>query len=489
MTVPVQVPFSSSTASGSTTVFPFNFKIAAAADLSVTLDGVLQTTGYTVSGVGETAGGDVTFLVAPPNGTKVVRFLNPVLNRSVDYQQFGDWNSPVVNLDFDRLWLAMQMLNQNTNRSLKLPVDTAENQEITESPVARANKGIKFDSDGNLTVSDYDPDEAQTASAVNVAAAQLAADAAAAAMSAFDGESILPIEFGGTGADTAAGARTALGLGSAAVKTAGTGAGEVLLLAEANKLPALNGENLTGVKAPACQGAMKNFLMSATGTNANVSVSFDELVIGDGANGYFTDRNVSDTINTALTGAGGLDTGALAINTFYSVWRIRKADGTRSWLLSLSATAPTMPTGYVQKARVGWIRTDGTANKYPLSFKQAGRKVRYVVAAGSNVTGYPQLGSGSAGSTTTPTWVSLSTSAVVPSTAQYLYGLVNGSSGYNIMAAPNNAFGAYNSASNPPPVYSGSNVTPFEMMVESSNIYWANNGGGQIYCSGWEDNL
>lgn len=250
MTVPVQVPFSSSTASGSTTVFPFNFKIAAAADLSVTLNGVLQTTGYTVSGVGETAGGDVTFLVAPPNGTKVVRFLNPVLNRSVDYQQFGDWNSPVVNLDFDRLWLAMQMLNQNTNRSLKLPVDTAANQEITQSPAARANKGIKFDSDGNLTVSDYDPDEAQTASAANVAAAQLAADAAAAAMAAFDGESILPIEFGGTGADTAAGARTALGLGSAAVKNTGATAGSIPLF-----------EDVSGFQTPA--GAICHFAMSS----------------------------------------------------------------------------------------------------------------------------------------------------------------------------------------------------------------------------------
>lgn len=43
-----------------------------------------------------------------------------------------------------------------------------------------------------------------------------------------------------------AAARANLGLGSAAVKNAGTGAGEVLLLATANELPALNGKNLVG---------------------------------------------------------------------------------------------------------------------------------------------------------------------------------------------------------------------------------------------------
>lgn len=40
---------------------------------------------------------------------------------------------------------------------------------------------------------------------------------------------------------------TWVGFGTAATKTAGTGGGEVLLLAEANKLPALNGANLTNL--------------------------------------------------------------------------------------------------------------------------------------------------------------------------------------------------------------------------------------------------
>ncbi|WP_162141947.1 hypothetical protein [Aureimonas ureilytica] len=50
-------------------------------------------------------------------------------------------------------------------------------------------------------------------------------------------------------AASAAAARAALGLGSAATKAAGTGAGNVLLLAEAAKLPALDGSLLTNLAA------------------------------------------------------------------------------------------------------------------------------------------------------------------------------------------------------------------------------------------------
>lgn len=54
---------------GGTTVFAYTFQILAASEITVTVDGVAQvlTTDYTLSGVGNPAGGNVTFLVAPPN--------------------------------------------------------------------------------------------------------------------------------------------------------------------------------------------------------------------------------------------------------------------------------------------------------------------------------------------------------------------------------------------------------------------------------------
>lgn len=152
MTVPVQNPFTSSVANGVTTVFPYNFMIADDADIKVVVDDVVQTSGYTVTGIGNPAGGDVIFSVAPANGLKVLRYLDPLLKRETDYQQFGDFLADTVNLDFDKIWLALQAINQNFKRSLKLPVDTTTDQAITEDATSRIGKVVSFDSSGNMVL-------------------------------------------------------------------------------------------------------------------------------------------------------------------------------------------------------------------------------------------------------------------------------------------------------------------------------------------------
>lgn len=58
-----------------------------------------------------------------------------------------------------------------------------------------------------------------------------------------------------------------------------------------------------------------------------------------------------------------LDTGARANSTWYHVYAIRKdSDGTGEWLFSLSASAPTMPSGYTYFRRIGSVKTDGSGN-------------------------------------------------------------------------------------------------------------------------------
>ncbi|MBU0801052.1 MAG: hypothetical protein KKA05_08610, partial [Alphaproteobacteria bacterium] len=52
-------------ANGTQTVFAYPFPIFAAADIVVRFDGARQYSGFTVSGAGVTAGGAVTFAVAP----------------------------------------------------------------------------------------------------------------------------------------------------------------------------------------------------------------------------------------------------------------------------------------------------------------------------------------------------------------------------------------------------------------------------------------
>lgn len=108
MSVPNQTPYIIYNANGLTTVFPFEFYIINSGDIQVSLNGDVLTTGYSVSGVGNVGGGDVTFLTPPANGTVVMLERVVPTYRLTDYQDNGDLLADTVNKDFDRLWMAIQ---------------------------------------------------------------------------------------------------------------------------------------------------------------------------------------------------------------------------------------------------------------------------------------------------------------------------------------------------------------------------------------------
>ena len=246
------------------------------------------------------------------------------------------------------------------------------------------------------------------------------------------------------------------------------------------------------------QGAFKNLTASANGTGANVSVSADEIVVENSSNDYKTLRSVALVINTAGSGANGLDTGALAGSTWYSVFVIAKDDGTVAGLISISAVTPAMPIGYTFFARVGWIRTDSSANKYPLAFTQRGRRVQYLATASGNVAGAQLMAIGAAGtfSHTTPVFVPVGVQNFVPPTAATIEIVASGNYGSGgpsaVMVAPGaNYLGDYSNTA-APPVYTTS-ATAYSVstiLLEGSNVYWcSSNTGGMLFCFGWEDNL
>lgn len=96
------------------------------------------------------------------------------------------------------------------------------------------------------------------------------------------------------------------------------------------------------------------------------------------------------TVSNIVSGAGGLDTGSVAINTHYAIFVI--ADSTNYnnpvGLCSISATAPTLPFGYDSFRRIGWGKTDGTSDF--LEFRQIGtgqqRWLWYDVAIATDIT-------------------------------------------------------------------------------------------------------
>ena len=108
MSVPNQTPYNIYTANGLTTVFTYQFYIISASDLQVSINGNIVTSGYSVAGVGNKDGGDVSFLTPPANGAVVMLQRVVPTFRLTDYQDNGDLLADTINKDFDRIWMAIQ---------------------------------------------------------------------------------------------------------------------------------------------------------------------------------------------------------------------------------------------------------------------------------------------------------------------------------------------------------------------------------------------
>jgi hypothetical protein len=239
-------------------------------------------------------------------------------------------------------------------------------------------------------------------------------------------------------------------------------------------------------------GLFRNLKSSATGLSANVSTSADEIVLKSAGNAYITRRAFASVVNCSANGKNGLSTAPgvpLAINQWYAVYAGFDGAADCGWI-DPSPTAPTVPAGVTHLARVGWIRTDATANKYPLSFIQYGDIVKYKPAAGSNLTILPAAATGVAG-TFGGAPAAVAWSAFAPSTAvqlgvhmysgpgvaiQVTSSTVSGTAGYQ---------GLFTAVPSP-----GTAAQLSDIPIESSNIYYAASGAAAtLYVSGWRDNL
>lgn len=136
--------------------------------------------------------------------------------------------------------------------------------------------------------------------------------------------------------------------------------------------------NPTPPAVPAVGNGLKsNVVMAPNGgaPNTKVDVTADSLSVQGSAL-----LAVSVTADITVSGVNGLDTGAPANNTWYAVFVITNALGTLvASLLSLSGTAPTLPGGYTNFRRVGWVRRNGSGNF--VRFRMQGDWVYWVDAA------------------------------------------------------------------------------------------------------------
>lgn len=243
------------------------------------------------------------------------------------------------------------------------------------------------------------------------------------------------------------------------------------------------------VRAAFTAGDYSNLRIDVTG-NATVDVDVDRLTVYDAAGRGFRLGTVDLTLDLSASGAGGRDTGSEASNTWYAVHIIyNTATNTISGLLSTSADAPTMPSGYTFSRRVGWVRNDGSSNLFRT--RQRGRAATYVT--GANPTTLRVMASASTGNVNGSSWTAVAVGAFVPPTAGQI-GILLAVQGTAIVA-PNQAYGGYSSRTNTPPfscsAEAGLSFTQRGMMMlESSDIWWAsNNASNNLFCYGWEDNL
>ncbi|WP_230371230.1 hypothetical protein [Paludibacterium denitrificans] len=248
------------------------------------------------------------------------------------------------------------------------------------------------------------------------------------------------------------------------------------------------------------RGVRSNLVVGYTGTSGVVSVTATELSLESAFGSYITlkNLNLSATSGNASGAANSLDTGSWAYSTWYYLFVIYNPTTSTSALLwSLSATSPTLPSGYTYFSMVSVNKTQSATNYWFLGGTQTDRVFQPKVNGSSNVLGLPLIASGAAGSISTPTWVAIGLgSAVPPNTCRVALLPLVSTSPATIIAAPNNSYGVANSTSNPPPLFfqnvtsGGVSSYPVWMTLESTSVYWASSAAGcYLFLSAWELNL
>ncbi|NVJ92520.1 MAG: hypothetical protein HWE34_12720 [Methylocystaceae bacterium] len=173
---------------GTQTEFIYPFPIFKENDLEVYLDELRLTSGYIISGAGQSEGGSVTFDMAPMADVVVTLRRRLVIERLSDFAEGGAFHAHVINQELDYLVAINQQNADDLERALLLHPTDGDASLILPAKTDRANGTLAFDSDGLPIVgpSAVEIFQAQANAETATQAAILAADAQTAAESARD---------------------------------------------------------------------------------------------------------------------------------------------------------------------------------------------------------------------------------------------------------------------------------------------------------------
>lgn len=291
---------------GVTLAFAVPFRFLVDADLTVTLRstaGVESTlvlnTNYTLTGANDDAGGTLTMVVAPAVGERLVIERIVGITQETDYPEGSNFPAEAHERALDRLTMIGQQLLRSISRCFQLPTSGTGNPVISSS-ASLANKFLTFDASENLTV---------------------------AAGTALSGVIVTPL------------AETLVGRATAALMRSDLGA------------------------FPLARNYHQGFTLSTVGSSTTITIGSGQCT--DSTNATLIDLSAAMPKTTGAwavgSGNGGRDTGALANNTWYHFYAIRRPDtNVVDIIFSLSATSPTMPTNYTEFRWIGVWRTNGS---------------------------------------------------------------------------------------------------------------------------------
>ncbi len=362
---------------GATTAFPYNFLVQQAGHIVVSIANnnvspaattVLTASQYSVTGIGNAAGGTLTY---PVSGSPLPSGWTITIQRVVPYQQNtsltnqGAFYPQVVEAALDYLTMIAQQIGAGTSPT---------------SPVLPAwISGINTLADSNGNLNSASPTLAglypvyKTANTCGTTVTGFIGMVAGHYFKIIIGDTFTTIGFGVAGA-------TIKGHNG---QNWTPGVGDILdCVSDGTNVYAIDSGTLATLEAcinsqvsstPSTGLSGLNITNDATTPNTKIDLTANAVEVSDGTH-FKVIGNVNVAIDCTTVGANGLSAGSLAAFTWYYVWVINNGT-TTAGLVSTSPTTPIMPSGYSYKRLLGVAITDSSAHF--LVFVQQGNRFIY----------------------------------------------------------------------------------------------------------------